>query len=133
MVCANCNNKNAYRMRFYSGGIQVCDNCGLAGSSHVYDVYWDGRPEETLADDPRTGNPRVFASRGEKAAYLRERGLMEAGDKVHGAPVSSLSVPRRTNSRDEVKMALKQVKEMGIDRRRQEYLRITKEGYRAKR
>lgn len=97
----------------------------------VPDVYWDGKPEEGLADDPVTGKPRVFGSKGEKAAYLKERGLQEAGDRMNGAPPSILSqAPQRTDSRHEVRMALKKVREMGRDVRRQEYLRITKEGRR---
>jgi len=81
-----------------------------------------------LADDPNTGKPRVFSSKGEKAAYLKERGLREAGDKVRGAPVMIHQNQNiRTDSKHEVKMALKRVKEMGIDRRRQEYYRIMKQ------
>lgn len=99
------------------------------------DVYFDGKPEENLADDPATGRPRMFGSRGEKAAYLKSRGLMEAGDTVHGAPVEvHRNQERRIDTRHEVQMALKKVRDMGRDNRRQEYLRITKEGQnRAKR
>lgn len=117
-------------MRFYGGGIQVCDGCGLAGASQVYDVYWDGKPEENLADDPITGKPREFLSKGHKAKYLKERGLVEAGDRVHGAPLSTVNVSRGTDSKTQVRLALKHVREMGQDVRRQEFLRITKEGRR---
>lgn len=94
----------------------------------VSDVYWDGKPEENLADGP-DGKPRVFSSKGEKAAYLKSRGIREAGDRVHGAPlmVSKQAIPPVVDSRHEVKMALKQVKEMGRDVRRQQYLKIIKE------
>ena len=97
----------------------------------VPDVYFDGKPEINLADDPTTGKPRVFSSRGEKAAYLKERGICEAGDKVRGAPVMlHKEKPPKLDSRHEVQMALKRVKEMGRDVRRQEYLKIQKEGRR---
>lgn len=127
MKCENCKNENAHRIRFYGGGIQVCDKCGMAGSSHVYDVYWDGKPEENLADGP-DGKPITFLSKGQKAAYLRERGLREAGDRVHGAPFSSANVPHGTDSKTEVRETLKRIKEMGRDVRRQEYLKIIKRG-----
>jgi hypothetical protein len=96
------------------------------------DVYWDGKPEINLADDPTTGKPRVFASKQEKANYLKRKGLTEAGDSVHGAPivVSRESQPKRDSSH-EVRMAIKQVREMGIDVRRQAYLKIIKERNRA--
>jgi len=92
-------------------------------------VYWDGKPEENLADDPVTGQPPVFFSKGHKAAYLKSRGIVEAGDRVHGAPAMT-STPPKLDSRHEVRMALKKVSEMGRDVRRQEYLRIIKEGQR---
>jgi len=107
---------------------RVCRSCRGRSSVSFPDVYFDGKPEENLADDPHTGKPRVFSSRGEKAAYLRERGIMEAGDLIHGAPYSTSGNPGKVDSRHEVRMALKKVKEMGKDVRRQEYLRITKGG-----
>lgn len=98
------------------------------------DVYFDGKPEENLADDPATGKPRTFASKFEKAAYLKAHGLQEAGDRIHGAPLmlsrTSEEGDKSDKSRHDVKMALKRVKEMGIDNRRQEFLRIQKEGRR---
>lgn len=103
----------------------------------VPDIYWDGKPEENLADDPLTEKPRVFGSKAEKAAYLREKGIREAGDRHHGAPVmvsrESMSTPSYQESRHEVRMALKKVKEMGQDVKRQAYLKILKEGRNAQR
>src|SRR3990167_10156425 len=104
---------------------RFCRDC-RTGKSTAHDVFWDGKPEENLADDPITGKPRVFSSKGEKAAYLKEKGLVEAGDRVHGAPLEAHKNQeiKRNDSRHEVKMALKKIKEMGIDVRRQEYLKI---------
>lgn len=94
-------------------------------------MFFNGKPEEGLADNPLTGKPRVFSSKGEKAAYLRERGLVEAGDRHHGAPMQiHQNQNRKTDSRHEVMMALKKVREMGQDNRRQAYLKIVKEGRR---
>lgn len=107
---------------------RICRFCQRP-KAFVPDVFWDGKPEENLANDPVTGKPRVFSSAGEKSTYLKERGLMEAGDRVHGAPVMfHQQQPKKPDTRHEVKLALKKVREMGIDNRRQEYLRITKEG-----
>lgn len=106
---------------------RICRLCRNPKSG-MPDVFWDGKPEENLADDPVTGKPRVFASKAEKAAYLRDRGLVEAGDRVHGAPLSlATQTNQRSNSRDEVRRALSMVKQMGRDVKRQAYLKILKE------
>lgn len=110
--------------------VRYCRAC-CSPKTYVPDVYWDGKPEENLADDPRTGKPIVFSSKGEKAAYLKSRGIAEAGDRVHGAPVElHRNQERKVDSEHEVKMALKHVREMGRDVRRQAYLKILKEGRR---
>lgn len=103
-----------------------------SGRASFPDVFWDGKPEENLADDPRTGKPRVFHSKGQKSAYLKEKGIMEAGDKYHGAPVqiSQNQLRKAVDGRHEVQMAIKKVKEMGKDQRHQEYLKIIREGQR---
>jgi len=105
---------------------RFCRNC-RAPKAYLPDVYFDGKPEENLADGP-DGKPRVFFSKGEKAAYLKSRGIMEAGDRVHGAPVQvHKNQERKVDTRHEVQMALKKVREMGRDNRRQEYLKICRE------
>jgi hypothetical protein len=90
------------------------------------DVFWDGSLEHGLADGP-DGKPRVFSSKREKAAYLKEHGLQEAGDRVRGS-YPTVEAPQRKDSREEVKEALRAVGRMSPDRRRQEYLRLTKQG-----
>lgn len=128
--CGGCGNKEAYHVRYYGDGTQICNKCGLNSTLTVPDVYWDGKPEENLANDPSTGKPRVFLSKLDKARYLQERGIMEAGDRIHGAPIQVSRMKPERDTRQEVRMALKKVREMGIDVRRQEYLRIKKEGMR---
>jgi hypothetical protein len=106
---------------------RICRVCRKPNAA-IDDVYFDGRPEENLADDPLTGKPRVFTSKAEKAAYLRERNIIEAGDRLHGAPISlATSSQPKQNSRDAVRRAISQVKQMGRDVRRQAYLKIVKE------
>lgn len=135
-LCCLCEEEKDFDTEFsilviesWGKGIKrFCKECRRPKAG-VPDVFFDGRPEEGLADDPNTGKPRVFFSKGEKAAYLKERGLMEAGDRYHGSPVEiHKNQNQKTDTRHEVKMALKKVKEMGRDVRRQEYLRICKEG-----
>jgi len=129
MNCSGCGNNKDIVFWVTDGKEErrYCRGC-RSPKNYVPDVFWDGKPEVNLADDPNTGKPRVFSSKGEKAAYLKERGLREAGDKVRGAPVMIHQNQNiRTDSKHEVKMALKRVKEMGIDRRRQEYYRIMKQ------
>lgn len=136
MRCDGCGNEKAYRTftrwdKYLKEKIETCDRCGEVASVGVPDVYWDGKPEHGLADDPLTGKPRVFSSRQEKAAYLKERGLSEAGDRVRGAyvtPGSAQGVDRRDP--EIARRALHQVGQMGADVRRQEYYRILKEGLR---
>lgn len=110
--------------------LRYCRAC-CTSTTAVPDVYWDGKPEVNLADDPTTGKPRVFSSKGEKAAYLKERGLIEAGDRKHGAPIEmAREKEERTSSRDEVRKTLQHIRNMGQDVRRQQYLKIMKEGQR---
>lgn len=133
MRCDGCGNEKAYRTftrwdKYLKEKIETCDRCGDAPAVTVPDVYWDGKPEHGLADDPVTGKPRVFASRAEKAAYLKERGLVEAGDRTGGAfrtPGMAEGVDRRDP--EIARRALAKVAQMGQDVRRQEYYRILKE------
>lgn len=129
MTCRGCGNEKAYKT--VSGqGWEHCDECGAAPKVGIADVFWDGKPEHGLADDPKTGRPLVFGSKAEKANYLRARGLSEAGDKFHGAPVMVSHEKPSEGSREEAARAIQRVRQMGGDVRRQELNRILKEGSR---
>ncbi len=135
-LCSGCNQEKNIVFWIAPDGMDLLRYCRECRSptSGLPDVYWDGKPEENLANDPTTGQPRVFFSKRAKAEYLKARGLMEAGDRVHGAPVQiHKNQERKVDSRHEVQMALKKVKEMGSFNRRQEFLRIQKEAQYAKR
>ena len=107
--------------------VEWCDECSKGSHAVVYDVYWDGKPEENLADGP-DGKPRVFLSKGQKARYLRERGLSEAGDRVHGAPFTSIykedPADRKRRNVHSVSEARRKVEQMGKDVRRQAILKV---------
>lgn len=137
MTCGGCKNAEASFVKagFFKGEsgkrefYEYCDKCGGAGPVHIPDVFWDGKPEENLADGP-DGKPVVFFSKGQKARYLQERGIYEAGDTHHGAPVTSLvsesREERRRRNLDAVRSARMKVESMGKIYRRQEFLRLTK-------
>lgn len=135
--CDGCNIDRDFNSEYgmlcipkWGDGIRrYCKYCH-SPSTHFPDTFFNGKPEINLADDEHTGQPRVFFSKGQKAAYLKEKGLMEAGDRYHGAPIQLTQAPPKVDSRQEVRAALQRVKEMGVDRRRQEYLKIVKEGRR---
>lgn len=132
--CNNCEQEKDHSLfslllieRWGHGIKRFCREC-RAPSAGVPDVYWDGKPEINLADDPHTDKPRVFFSKGQKAQYLKDRGLMEAGDRVHGAPVQfHQNQNKKVDTRPQVQEALRMVKQMGSDQRRQAYLKVMKE------
>ena len=134
MLCLGCGNDKAYCTNtvLYEKGrsIEVCDRCGNAEFCVVPDVYVDGKPDENLPDDPRTGNAPIFSSKLEKALYLRQHHLVEYRGREHGGPAIPREVPSysREQGRHEALKALHRVKQMGRDVRRQEYLKIVKEG-----
>lgn len=107
--------------------IEMCDKCGDIGIPDFPDVYWDGKPEENLADDLMTGKPPVFLSKRHKARYLRERDICEAGDNVRGAPVSFSNRPKQLFTKEDLKMARAEVSKMGRDFKRQKLLKLIKE------
>lgn len=89
MTCRNCNNEAAYAVRtvFDNGEpFDSCDRCGGARSiGNVADVYfkepyWD----QNLSSEAHPG-PKFITSKTEKAYWLKQCNLREAGDRVHGA------------------------------------------------
>lgn len=128
--CETCGNKFPCRRQYLNETKSwICDQCGASGV-YVPDVFWDGKPEENLADGP-DGKPITFLSKGQKARYLQERGISEAGDSFHGAPFTTLVSRDRTQEKrrfsGQVVEARKKVESMGKDVRRQAMLKITQE------
>jgi len=111
--------------------IEWCDTCSSSSGSGVPDVYWDGKPETNLVDDH--GQPMQFISKGHKARWLKEKGLSEAGDRVRGGTafdgVFEKKRPDKDKSREEVRQAIRMVREMGKDRRRSEIQKLLKQRY----
>lgn len=87
MTCSGCGNKTAYRVSYSSAG-ESCDRCGATemGTFRFSDVYFK-KPgfEPHLADPEKSPKGNFVASREHKAVLMRELGVREVGDKVHGA------------------------------------------------
>lgn len=129
-TCTGCGNPKPYKT--VSGrGWEYCDRCGDMPATVIPDVYWDGTEEHGLADDPKTGKPMVFSSKGEKARYLKEHHLIEAGDKIHGSNPSILREMRDMRdehvARETALQALATVRQMGGIARREAIQKILKE------
>lgn len=58
------------------------------------DVYFThtGQKFDNLAVD---GQSVEFFSRAQKARFMKERGITEVGDKVHGAPFTAMEKPSK--------------------------------------
>lgn len=146
MICAGCGNDKAYRQvvwheRGDDGELHMfeccdmCDGSNKTSSNLEPDVYCvPGKPEDNLPDDPKTGKPPVFHSKREMASFLKERGLVQIRDREHGGvsvPPSFTGnspggVDRKSKSWHESRMQVKHIREMGIDQRRQAYLKAVK-------
>lgn len=113
MICDTCGNTAAYRMDKVGNDPWSCDRCGHLGAMAVPDVYFRraGEKYENLADG--FGRPVEFASRGDKAAFMRSNGVREAGDRIHGARTlsgSTLPTQSAESRKAEVRSAVRDAK-----------------------
>lgn len=116
MICAGCGNQKAYYTQQSGEDPEMCDLCGASPPS-VYDVFLPhiGWKSDQLID--KNGQPVEFLSHGHKARFLKENGLAEAGDRHHGAPLTSMErqmrvqdpAQRRAEVRDAVARARNEV------------------------
>ncbi len=92
MKCPTCQYEYAYKIRYSidkdGNGSEVCDKCGNLSGTWYPDVFWDGNTTNNNITNSM-GEPIPFFSRQQKAKVLREKGMSEAGDRVHGAYVGS--------------------------------------------
>ena len=85
MICNNCGNPEAWQWfkRSDSEGCNACD--GQHTYQGVRDVYFKGPYwDENLSSAEHPG-PKFITSKSEKAYWLKQCHLREAGDRVHGA------------------------------------------------
>lgn len=92
MICSGCGNENARRVRIVydeDDRIETCEDCGRLTSLYYPDVYFPGEPymDPNLVRPTDVHSPDgiLVRSKRHKAALLREQGLVERGDRVHGA------------------------------------------------
>lgn len=117
MKCDACGTNKARVQMLVAPGEWVCDLCSDVPAPTIPDVYWgNGRIIENLVDE--RGQPIRFMSKGHKAAVLKEKGLSEIGDKIHGSPWVTGHAPTQHNAREEIRKAVAQVRNMTPGERR---------------
>lgn len=87
MKCDGCGNAEATRISYSAKG-EACDKCGRTSISSFKfsDVYFKSPGfEPHLADPDKSPKGNFVRSREHKAALMRELGVRETGDRVHGA------------------------------------------------
>lgn len=87
MLCNNCGNDCAYRLRIH-GGSESCDRCGALSTLSVPDVYFPGPyldPNLAHPSRPHEKDGVWVTSRSHKAQLMREQNIHEVGDKHHGS------------------------------------------------
>ncbi len=88
MECGNCGNKEAHRWKVSfskEGRHENCEGCGHVGTTWQPDVYFPGMHKDPNIVD-NMGNEILLESRQHKARLMRERGMREANDRLHGGP-----------------------------------------------
>jgi hypothetical protein len=128
MKCETCGNLDAKLSKsgFYKGEngreyFSYCEKCGYVELPTFYDVNWkSGQPEKNLMDD-KTGKPMEFISKGHKARWLRERGIVAMGDRDKGGTAfDNYLTPRKIDkyeSLNKVKEVYREVKKMPREHR----------------
>lgn len=87
MECSGCGNSDAYRISYTPKG-ESCDKCGgvRLAAFRFSDVYFSGAGFEPHLAHPDTSPKGNFVrSREHKAQLMRDLGVRETGDRVHGA------------------------------------------------
>ena len=90
MNCDGCGNNEAHRISYTPAG-ESCDKCGggRLGTFRFSDVYFAGAGfEPHLADPDKSPKGNFVRSREHKAQLMRDLGVRETGDRVHGARVA---------------------------------------------
>lgn len=104
MTCDGCG-ANARRTRYYAETkTEVCDQCQGIGSIRLDDVYFQGAYFDPHLIDLKNKEQQKakgvwIESRRQKADIMRRLGVVEAGDKRHGARPLDKSAIRRDQDR----------------------------------
>lgn len=89
MDCRGCGRTDAWAVRTIVDGNELIDTCNFcsgvgSGGTAASDVYFP-RPHACQNITDEAGKPIFFESKSHKAQVMREKGLSEVGDRVHGA------------------------------------------------
>ena len=85
MLCNSCGNKEAFRVSYSANG-ESCDSCGNLGTVKFADVYFNKEYfDPHIAHDTKAPRGTLIKSRQHKADVMREYGISECGDRIHGA------------------------------------------------
>lgn len=98
MTCKGCGNEEAYRWRKRDDGAESCDKCSSISSPWLPDVYFKEPyldPNLAHPDRPKEKDGVWVESRRHKAQLMKEQGLVEGGDKKHGARNFDASLSRK--------------------------------------
>ena len=105
--CRNCGNTSAYHLKtifIKEGRIDSCNACGLSVSTWFPDVYWPGHSYKSENITDEIGIPILLESKRHKATLMRQQGMTEAGDRVHGMRGSEIpSKKQNGNLREEIR------------------------------
>lgn len=118
MTCDGCGNPNAFGLRRAIGRGWTCNFCDeLFSFASTFDVFFDGQSNPNLCDD--LGRPVEFISKGQKSRWMKDRGVQEAGDLVHGARYSAAGpiARERRDCKEEVRQAVAKARETLYSRR----------------
>lgn len=94
MHCSGCNREDAWNVRTIVDKGEFVSSCNFCGGYRpagleYSDVYFPGPHScQNITDD--NGKPVFFETRSQKAQYMREKGIQEAGDRIRG----SYAMPR---------------------------------------
>jgi hypothetical protein len=100
--CLNCGTTDDSTFRYWCIDAKnfcyvLCRNC-RKGSTAVPDVYYgygSGIHSEENIADPKTGEPIPFWDKTSKREAMRRAGVMECGDRVHGARNDDMTQEKR--------------------------------------
>ena len=90
MRCNRCGSDDSIRMRIIydtetNRTHEICDRCGFRTSVCIPDTYFRTPYfDENLADEQHT-HGQFIESKRHKAQIMRQLGIREAGDRIHGS------------------------------------------------
>ena len=93
MKCNGCGNEHASKIHIYYITTELkerlkmekCDSCGVVSSPYLPDVYFEHPYFDEHIADLKNPQGMWIESKSDKARKMKNLGLRESGDRVHGA------------------------------------------------